>query len=59
VKKEREAAIRRHRQVQAELGLVKMELSVAKVDVENARIGRDAQIKENDRLRNELGKKAF
>jgi hypothetical protein len=52
VKQEREAAIRRHRQVQAKLGIVKMELSVAKADVEKPLTSRDAQIKENDRLRN-------
>jgi hypothetical protein len=59
VRQEREAAIRRHRQVQAEMSIVQMELSVAKSDVEKARTSRDAQLKENDRLRNELGKKAF
>jgi hypothetical protein len=59
VRQEREAVIRRHRQAQAELGIVKLELTVAKDDVQKARAGRDEQMKENDRLRNELGKKAF
>jgi hypothetical protein len=59
VKQERDAAIRRHRQVQAELGIVQLELSVAKADVQKARTSRDEQIKENDCLRKELGKKAF
>jgi hypothetical protein len=59
VKQEWEAAIRRHRQVQAELGVVKLELSVAKADVQKAHTSRDEQIKENDRLQNELGKKVF
>jgi FtsZ-binding cell division protein ZapB len=59
VRKEREAAIRRHRQVQAELGIVKLELTVAKDNVQKARTSRDELMKENDQLRNELGKKAF
>jgi chromosome segregation ATPase len=59
LKQEWEAAIRRHRQVQAELGILKLELSVAKDDLQNARTSRDEQAKESDRLRNELGKKAF
>jgi hypothetical protein len=41
VKQERETAIRRHRQVQAELGIVKLELSVVKPDVQKARTSRD------------------
>jgi hypothetical protein len=41
VRQEREAAIRRHRQTQAELGIVKLELTVAKDDVQKARAGRD------------------
>jgi hypothetical protein len=45
--------------VQAELGIVKLELSVVKADVQKARTSLDEQIKENDRLQNELGKKAF
>jgi hypothetical protein len=36
-----------------------LELTVAKDDVQKARTGRDEQMKENDHLRNELGKKAF
>jgi chromosome segregation ATPase len=59
VRQEREAAIRRHRQAQAELGIVKLELTVAKDDVQKARAGRDEQMNENDRLRKELGQKAF
>jgi uncharacterized protein YdhG (YjbR/CyaY superfamily) len=59
VRKERDAAVRRHRQSQAELGLVLLELTVAKDDVQKARASRDDTMKENDRLRNELGKKAF
>jgi chromosome segregation ATPase len=59
VRKERDAAIRRHRQVQAELRIVKLELSVAKDDVQKARASRDEQMKESDRLRKELGQKAF
>jgi chromosome segregation ATPase len=59
VRQEREVAIRRHRQAQAKLSIVKLELTVAKDDVQKARIGRDEQMKENDRLRKELGKKAF
>jgi hypothetical protein len=59
VRQEREATIRRHRQAQAELGIVKLKLMVAKDDVQKARTGREEQMKENDRLRKELGKKAF
>jgi hypothetical protein len=59
VRQEQEVAICRHRQAQAELGIVKLELTVAKDDVQKARAGRDEPMKENNRLRNELGKKAF
>jgi chromosome segregation ATPase len=59
VRKERDAAVCRHRQAEAELGIVKLELTVAKDDVQKARAGQDEMMKENDRLRNELGKKAF
>jgi hypothetical protein len=45
--------------VQAKLGILKLELSVAKDDVQKARTSRDEQIRESDRLRNEHGKKAF
>jgi chromosome segregation ATPase len=58
-RKEREAAERRHRQKQAELGLAQLELAVAKEDVRMARAGRDDMLKENDRLRKELGNRAF
>jgi predicted nucleic acid-binding Zn-ribbon protein len=59
VRKERDAAVRRHRQSQEELGLVQLELTVAKDDVQKARASWDITMKENDRLRNELGKKVF
>jgi predicted nuclease with TOPRIM domain len=59
LKQEREAAIRRHRQVQAELGTLRLELSVAKDDLQKARTNWDAQAKESDRLRNKLEKRAF
>jgi hypothetical protein len=36
-----------------------LELTVAKDDVQKARASRDEMMKENDRLRKELGKKAF
>jgi hypothetical protein len=58
-RKEREAAERRHRQKQAELGLAQLELAVAKEDVRTARAGWDDMLKENDRLRKELGNRAF
>jgi chromosome segregation ATPase len=58
-RKEREAAERRHRQKQAELGLAQLELAVAKDDVQKAQAGRDDMLKENDRLRKELGNRAF
>jgi hypothetical protein len=59
LKQERDAAMRRHRQAQAELGTLGLELSVAKEDLQKAHNSRDKQLKESDRLRNELGKKAL
>jgi hypothetical protein len=58
-RKERDAAERRHRQRQAKLGLAQLELVVAKEDVRTARAGRDEMLKDNDRLRKELEKRAF
>jgi chromosome segregation ATPase len=58
-RRERDAAERRHRQSQAELGLAQLELTVAKDDVQKARASRDATIKENDRLRSQLEKRTF
>jgi hypothetical protein len=57
--KERDAAESRHRQRQAELGGAQLELAVAKEDVRTARASRDAIVKDNDRLRKEIEKKAF
>jgi chromosome segregation ATPase len=57
--KERDVAERQHRQRQAELGLAQLELAVAKEDVRTARASRDDIMKDNDRLRKELEKKAF
>jgi hypothetical protein len=42
-----------------ELGLAQLELAVAKEDVKTARAGRDAIMKDNERLRKEIEKKAF
>jgi chromosome segregation ATPase len=58
-RKERDAAERRHQQKQAELGLAQLELAVAKEDVRTARASCDDIMKDNDRLRKELEKKAF
>jgi chromosome segregation ATPase len=58
-RKERDAAESRHRQRQAELGLAQLELAVAKEDVRTARASRDDIMKDNNRLRKELEKKAF
>jgi DNA repair exonuclease SbcCD ATPase subunit len=58
-RKEREAAERRHQQSQVELGLAQLELTVAKDIVEKARASRNATVKENDRLRGQLEKRAF
>jgi chromosome segregation ATPase len=58
-RKEQDAAESRHRQRQAELGLAQLELAVAKEDVRTARASRDDIMKDNDRLRKELEKKAF
>jgi uncharacterized protein YigA (DUF484 family) len=58
-RKERDAAESRHRQRQEELGLAQLELAVAKEDVRTARASRDDIMKDNDRLRKELEKKAF
>jgi multidrug resistance efflux pump len=57
--KERDAAESQHRQQQAELGIAQLELAVAKEDVKTARASRDAIMKDNDRLRKEIEKKAF
>jgi hypothetical protein len=59
LKQERDAAMRRHRQAQAELGTLRLKLSVAKEDLQKARTSRDEQLKESYRLRNKLGKTAF
>jgi hypothetical protein len=48
---ERDAAVRHHRQAQEELGPLRMELTVATKDLEKARGTREAQQRENDRLR--------
>jgi chromosome segregation ATPase len=58
-RKERDAAERRHRQGQAELSIAQLELTVAKEDVWTARASCDAIMKDNDRLRKEIEKKAF
>jgi chromosome segregation ATPase len=58
-RKERDAVERRHRQLQAEMGLAQLELTVAKDDVQKARVSRDATMKENDRLWSQLEKRAF
>jgi hypothetical protein len=58
-RKERDAAESRHRQRQAELGLAQLELEVAKEDVRTARASRADIMKDKDRLRKELEKKAF
>jgi hypothetical protein len=58
-RRERDAAERRYRQSQAELGLAQLELTVAKDDVQKARASRDATMKENDRLRSQLEKRVF
>jgi chromosome segregation ATPase len=57
--KERDAAESRHRQSQAELSIAQLEVAVAKEDVRMARAGRDAIMKDNERLRKEIEKKAF
>jgi chromosome segregation ATPase len=57
--KERDAAESRHRQRQTELGIAQLELAVAKEDVRTARARRDAIMKDNERLRKEIEKKAF
>jgi chromosome segregation ATPase len=54
---ERDAAVRRHRQVQEELGPLRMELSVATKELKKIRANFDAQQREIDRLMGELGKK--
>jgi predicted nucleic acid-binding Zn-ribbon protein len=59
LKQERDAAVRCHRQAQAELGPLRLELSVAKDDLKKARESRDAQQKESDSLRSKLGKTTF
>jgi hypothetical protein len=41
------------------LGLAQLELVVAKENVRTARAGRDEMLKDNDRLRKELEKRAF
>jgi chromosome segregation ATPase len=58
-RKDRETAERRHRQGQAELSIAQLELTVAKEDVRTARVSRDAIMKDTDRLRKEIEKKAF
>jgi hypothetical protein len=57
--KERDEAESRHRQSQAELSIAQLEVAVAKEDVRMARAGRDAIMKDNERLRKEIEKKAF
>jgi chromosome segregation ATPase len=54
---ERDAIVRRHRQVQEELGPLRMELSVATKDLKKVRANQDLQQREIDRLMGELGKK--
>jgi chromosome segregation ATPase len=54
---EKDAAVRRHRQVQEQLGPLRLELSVVTKDLEKARANRNAQQQEIDRLMGELGKK--
>jgi hypothetical protein len=55
---ERDARVGHHRQAQEELGLLRMELSVAVKDLKKARANQDAQQWEIDRLMGELGKKS-
>jgi chromosome segregation ATPase len=54
---ERDAAVRRHRQAQEELGPLRMELSVATKDLKMVRTNQNLQQWEIDRLMGELGKK--
>jgi chromosome segregation ATPase len=53
---EREAAVRRHRQAQGELGPLRLELSVAVKDLKKARANQDAQQRDIDRIMGKLGK---
>jgi hypothetical protein len=57
--KERDAAESRHHQSQAELSIAQLEVAVAKEDVRTAQASRDAIMKDNERLRKEIEKKAF
>jgi chromosome segregation ATPase len=54
---ERDAAVRRHRQAQEELGPLRLDLSVAAKDLKKVRANQDSQQREIDRLIGELGKK--
>jgi chromosome segregation ATPase len=54
---ERDAAVRRHRQAQEELGPLRLELSLATKDLKKVRANQDAQQREIDHLMGELGKK--
>jgi predicted nucleic acid-binding Zn-ribbon protein len=59
LKQERDVAVRRHRQVQEELGPLRLELSVVVEDLKKARVNHDAQRWDIDCLMGELGKKSF
>jgi chromosome segregation ATPase len=59
LKDEKDGAVRRARQFQDELGLLKMELAVTKKDVRMARSVSNERQKEVDQLRDELGKKQY
>jgi hypothetical protein len=57
LQQEKDEAVRCHRQVQEQLGPLRMELSVVTKDLEKARANRKAQQQEIDRLLGELGQK--
>jgi chromosome segregation ATPase len=59
LKQEQDEAVRRHRQAQEELGPLRLELSVVVDDLKTARVCRDAQQRDIDRLMGELKKKSF
>jgi DNA repair exonuclease SbcCD ATPase subunit len=54
---QRDAAVRRHRQAQEELGPLRMELSVVSQDLKKVRANQNSQQWEIERLMGELGKK--
>jgi predicted nucleic acid-binding Zn-ribbon protein len=59
LKQERDAAVRRHRQVLEELGPLRLELTVTVADLQKTRSNVNTQQREIDRLTDELEKKTF